>query len=69
MGECTYFDQLLYDYLMQWATIPYIYGGDSFYGIDCSGLVIEAMKSVGVLSPYYDGTAKHLFDHFSDHHF
>lgn len=52
---------------MSWIGTPYIYGGSSFYGLDCSGLVIEALKSVGELPAHYDGTAKHLYDYFVSH--
>jgi len=38
---------------------PYIWGGDGFY-FDCSGLIIEALKSVGVLPRKGDWTASNL---------
>jgi cell wall-associated NlpC family hydrolase len=30
-----------------WLGIPYVYGGQSRQGIDCSGLVIEVYRAVG----------------------
>ena len=40
---------------------PYICGGDSPEGFDCSGLVIECLKSVGVLPRKGDWTAEGLY--------
>ena len=49
-----------------WAYLgrPYIWGGDNPAGFDCSGLVIEALKSVGVLPRNGDWTASGLFARF-----
>ncbi len=44
---------------------PYIWGGDSpIEGYDCSGLVIEALKAVGVLPRLGDWTSEGLFIYF-----
>lgn len=43
---------------------PYIWGGNNPAGFDCSGLVIEALKSVGVLPRKGDWTAAGLFTRF-----
>ncbi len=40
---------------------PYIWGGDSPEGFDCSGLAIECLKSIGVLPRKGDWTAEGLF--------
>jgi len=40
---------------------PYIWGGDNPEGFDCSGLVIECLKSVGVLPRKGDWTAEGLY--------
>ena len=40
---------------------PYIWGGDNPQGFDCSGLVVECLKSVGVLPRKGDWTADGLF--------
>lgn len=46
---------------------PYVWGGDSaLEGFDCSGLVIEILKSVGILPLTGDWTAKGLWVHFQD---
>ena len=39
---------------------PYIWGGDDFSGFDCSGFVIEILKSVGILPRDGDWTAAML---------
>jgi cell wall-associated NlpC family hydrolase len=46
---------------------PYIWGGDDpVKGFDCSGFVIECLKSVGVLPRAGDWTAQGLKDYFKD---
>lgn len=49
-----------WQYLGNW----YKWGGDDPSGFDCSGLVIEILKSVGVLMPGIDLTARDLFRNF-----
>lgn len=58
------YDQILYDYAMQHVGLPYAWGGDDpMAGFDCSGFVIELLKSVGVLPNRYDSSAHDLFLH------
>jgi len=46
---------------------PYIWGGDDpLQGFDCSGFVIECLKSAGVLPRVGDWTAQGLWDRFED---
>jgi cell wall-associated NlpC family hydrolase len=46
---------------------PYIWGGDNpLEGFDCSGFVIEILKSVGILPRAGDWTARGLYAHFQD---
>lgn len=40
---------------------PYIWGGDDPSGFDCSGFVIEVLKSVGILPRAGDWTAQGLY--------
>lgn len=44
---------------------PYIWGGDDpMQGFDCSGFVIEILKSVGLLPRQGDWTAHNLWERF-----
>ena len=45
---------------------PYIWGGDDPTGYDCSGLVVEILKSDGTLPRVGDWTANDLFVLFRD---
>jgi len=42
----------------------YKWGGDDIHGIDCSGLVVEGLKSVGILDAHEDYTADGLYNKF-----
>lgn len=53
----------LIDYALSWLGRPYIWGGDDFSGMDCSGAVQEWLASVG-MDPPGDQTADGLFRHF-----
>lgn len=45
---------------------PYAWGGDDpMAGFDCSGFVIEILKSVGILKRDYDNTADGLYRTFA----
>lgn len=44
------------DYIQKWINTPYVWGG-----IDCSGLVLEALQSVGLISSGEDYTAHSLY--------
>lgn len=47
---------------------PYYWGGDDpVRGFDCSGFVIEILKSVGILPRRGDWTAAGLYHTFRDH--
>ncbi len=45
---------------------PYIWGGDDPSGFDCSGFVIECLKSGGLLKENYDFTADSLLKRFEN---
>lgn len=56
--------KVFYDYLMSMVNLPYVFGGDDFSGVDCSGLVILALQSVGVFPYKQDATAQGLFERY-----
>lgn len=56
------FDQLLYDYALKWVGVPYIYGGNGYAGVDCSGLVLNILHTGGI--ELADMTAHQLSEHF-----
>ena len=43
---------------------PYLWGGDDPGGFDCSGLVVECLKTVGLMGETDDSTADGLFRRF-----
>lgn len=47
--------------------LPYMWGGDDpLKGFDCSGMVIEILKSIGILPFKGDWTAAGLWERFQD---
>lgn len=48
---------------LSFLNIPYIWGGDDFSGLDCSGLAQELLAILG-LDPQGDQTAHALYLHF-----
>lgn len=58
---------VLYDYAISTLWRPYVFGGDDFNGIDCSGLVLELLKSVGLWPNKADTTASGIFHHFAQY--
>ena len=53
--------KLALEVLKSKVNLPYIWGGDdSIEGYDCSGLVIEILKSVGLVEEKFDTTAHGL---------
>ena len=58
--------ELAVKYLWHWLGTPYSYGGDDFSSMDCSGIVIEVLQSVGILPHQYDNTAHGLYLKYKD---
>ena len=46
---------------------PYIWGGDDPSGFDCSGFVIECLKSAGILNEREDYTAESMRRRFASY--
>jgi len=46
---------------------PYIWGGDDPSGFDCSGFVVECLKTAGFLSEKEDYTANGIFQKYCDY--
>lgn len=57
--------EFIKDYAVSFLLTKYIYGGDDFAGIDCSGLVQEILMAAGI-DPEGDQTAQTLFNYFID---
>ena len=55
--------QTLISYAMSFLGTPYKWGGDGRDGIDCSGLIMEILKSCG-MAPPNDRTSAQLHDYF-----
>lgn len=56
---------LLEAYALSFLGVPYRYGGNNaIEGMDCSGLVMELLKSTGEKLPQSDMNAQMLFDYY-----
>jgi cell wall-associated NlpC family hydrolase len=52
---------------LHYVGLPYVWGGDdAIQGFDCSGFVIELLKSVGLYPRGSDTTAEGLFGYYKD---
>lgn len=59
--------KVLEDYALSHLGLPYRWGGDDpINGYDCSGLVIELLKSAGLLPNKFDTTAQGLYDRYRE---
>ena len=57
---------LAVDYAMKYVGTWYSWGGDDASGFDCSGLMIEVLKAVGLFPRKGDETAQGLYERFKD---
>ncbi len=55
-------------YLQKWVGHFYLWGGDDPSGFDCSGLILEVLKSVGIVKHTIDVTANYLYMTFKKQH-
>jgi cell wall-associated NlpC family hydrolase len=56
---------ILEAYALSFLGTPYRWGGNNaIHGFDCSGLVMELLKSTGEKLPQEDMTAQMIFDHY-----
>ena len=53
-------DNLLTKLALTYTGLPYIWGGQDRHGVDCSGLVVCCLRSLGVLGPKEDLTSRGL---------
>ena len=60
--------ELVANYLRGLMFTPYIYGGQGPLGIDCSGLIIEGFRAIGLIGAKADFNAQGLHDYFSALH-
>jgi len=58
--------ELALKYLWHWLGTQYSYGGDDFSSMDCSGMVIEVLQSVGILPHKFDERAQDLYIRYKD---
>ena len=55
------------EYISHFMGLPYVWAGDdSIAGFDCSGLVVEYLKSFGAIAGNADYTADQLYRMFED---
>ena len=56
---------ILLSYAMRFVGVPYKWGGDDpLQGIDCSGFVIELLKSQGLVAKSFDANAQAIYQRY-----
>ncbi len=58
--------ELALKYIFQFVGTPYTWGGDDHSSFDCSGLVLEYLKSVGKVPRNYDTTAQGIYEKYQN---
>ena len=62
----SYYRAKAVEYIQHWIGTPYSWGGDDFSSFDCSGLVVEVLKSIGKFYDYEDYSADALYQKYKD---
>ncbi len=57
----SYYRAKAVEYIQHWIGTPYSWGGDDFSAFDCSGLVVEVLKSIGKFYDHEDYSANALY--------
>ena len=57
----TFYRHKAVEYIQHWIGTPYSWGGDDFSSFDCSGLVVEVLKSIGKFYDHEDYSAHMLY--------
>ena len=60
----SYYRAKAVEYIQHWIGTPYSWGGDDFSSFDCSGLVVEVLKSIGKFYDYEDYSADALYQKY-----
>lgn len=60
---------LLLAYADSFLGVPYVWGGNSRHGMDCSGFMCEILRSVGLIGAFEDLSAQDLYFKFQRNQF
>ena len=67
MNDCILSKRWFLKSALSYLGTPYIWGGDDPSGFDCSGFVVECLKTAGFLSENEDYTADGLLHKYKDY--
>ena len=60
----SYYRAKAVEYVQHWIGTPYSWGGDDYSAFDCSGLVVEVLKSIGKFYDHEDYSAHTLYQKY-----
>ena len=52
---------------LQYLNTPYVWGGQDFTKVDCSGLIVKVLREARIIDIHEDYTAQGLYDLFESH--